>query len=337
MSFISNNLMSVGHALPSESEPILLSQNISVVSINEIKVDFTERLPLELIYTIFCYARKEIALLSQVNKLFRTIAFCEHLFREIAKSNCFGAEDWKKYFSDLGNGGHEPPFPKSAALGFNFGNNLYEAADAAKRKAYLKNLASDFMLTLIPTSIKVKDAKGNKEIIIDSGDAIKEMLSYQKGGHIIGFDQRWQDWPEAMAEKRQIAKSHTWVWINKQVIGRHMSYEDQITLVKKESLRAKEANISDLIDTVVSLLMNYIKTAEKCFEFNPGNDKGTWMRVNDKTDRIRVGVSFSTDQGIPWESWMGKRLATGLYFRNDTFNYKDGTFGVLIARKPIDT
>jgi hypothetical protein len=194
------------------------------------------------------------------------------------------------------------------------------------------------MLTLIPTSIKVKDAKGNnKEIIIDSGDAIKEMLPYQKGGHIIGFDERWQSWPEAMAEKRQIAKTHTWVWINKQVTGRHMSYEDEITLVKKESLEAKEANTSDLIDTVVSLLMNYIKTGEKCFEFNPGNRKGTWIRVNDKTDMFRVGVSFSTDQGIPRESWMGERLATGLYFRYDTYDYKDGSFGVVIARKPIGT
>ena len=88
------------------------------------------------------------------------------------------------------------------------------------------------MLTLRPNSVKVKDEEGNdKEIVLDSGDAVKEMLLYQKDGHRIGFNSN--SWSDAMAEKRQNEKTHYWVLINKQGIGKGKNYKDTIKRLSK--------------------------------------------------------------------------------------------------------
>lgn len=93
----SNGAFDGGHIFPS-SDP---------TSIIEPKVDFTVVLPTKLINKIFSEVRKDIAVLAQVNKLYRRVAFSEQLYREIISSHCVNAEDWKKYFGDIGE--ESPP------------------------------------------------------------------------------------------------------------------------------------------------------------------------------------------------------------------------------------
>lgn len=283
----------------------------------ETQVDFTKILLPEIIFKIFCDARKDISALSKVNKRCRELAYREELFRQIAASNCFNAADLKKYFGVRGMDDLE--LPKRAELGFETGD-LNKAADVAKRVTYLNNLASDFMLTLRPNSVKMKDQNGNdKEIVLDSGDAVKEMLLYQKAGHRIGFDPA--SWPEAMAEKRKIEKTPFWVWINRQVIGRSKIYTVQKDDVLKKSLRAPKANVSDLMDTMFSVLMNYVKTGERCFELDLKNKKYTIIRVNDTTRECRLGVGFAP-----------AGLCVYAYYDDDIVH-----IGVVVARKSIGT
>ena len=318
-------------ALLSGVEPATLPSDASLSSTTQ-SLNFTQRLPIEIIRMIFFKARENISALSKVNKRCRTIAYSEELFKQIAGSSCFDAQDLKKYFGVLGMG--DPQLPKRTELGFEVGdpkqtadagkrvttlkNLASKTVDAGKRVTYLNNLASDFMLTLIPPSIKVKDQNGNdKEIVLDSGDAVKEMLLYQKAGHRIGFDPN--SWSQAMAEKRKIEKTPFWVWINKQVIGRNKFYTGQKEDVQKKSLREPKANVSDLIDTMVSVLMNYVKTGERCFGWDQKNKKYTIISVNDTTNRLRLGVRFAL---------------AGLYV-----HYYDGhgisDTGVVVARKSI--
>lgn len=299
---------------------------------------FTQILPIEIVHMIFYKASENIFALSQVDRRCRAIVFSEGLFKHIVRSNCIDAEDWKKCFGDQcfrDLGMTIPQLPERAELGFetyvnptvNAGkrvtslqNLASKIVEAGKRVTYLKNLVSDFMLTLRPTSVKVEDEEGNARVIfLDSVDAVKEMLRFQKNGHRIGFNSN--SWSNTMAEKRQNEKTHYWVWINKRGIGKgeNYKYTTQKALVQKQNFRAQKANVSDLIDTVVSVLMNYIKTGEKCFEWDRKNPEYTIIRVNDMTGEWHIGVCV-TPAGLLVYPECG---------------YENKRFAVAVARKSI--
>ncbi len=145
------------------------------------------------------------------------------------------------------------------------------------------------LLTFIPEKVKV--IENGKEVLLDNLEAVGKLVGNPKKGNKTGYAQ--SSWPEAILEKRKQEKPH-WVWIKKEVIGRHKSYEQQQELVaKEENKKAPGAKISGLIDTAISVFMEYVISGEQIFVVDPPVNGRTWVRVNEQTRERRLGLGFA--------------------------------------------
>ena len=148
----------------------------------------------------------------------------------------------------------------------------------------------DGLLTFIPEKVKVIE-NGN-EVLLDNLEVIGKLVGNPKKGNKTGY--AIDSWPEAISEKRKQEKPH-WVWIKKEVIGRNKTYVQQQELVaKEENKKAPGAKISGLIDTAISVFMEYVRSGEQIFVWDPPvNGQRTWVRVNEQTRGCRLGLGFA--------------------------------------------
>ena len=99
-------------------------------------------------------------------------------------------------------------------------------------------------------------------------------------------------WTEAIQEKRNLEKPH-WVLISKEIIGRNKSYEDQQKLAKEENKNIPGTNISGLMDTAISIFMEYVRSGERNFIWDSAKNEYNWVRVNEQTRELRLCLGFA--------------------------------------------
>jgi hypothetical protein len=144
------------------------------------------------------------------------------------------------------------------------------------------------MLTYIPESVKITNKDGTEKIVpMDSLKNIGDLFANTINGRSIGFSE--QSWQPAIQEQRLSEKGH-WVLISKNARGKLLTYQRQVARANE-----MEANLSDLIDTVISLLFEYLRTGNQYFIGHPpqkNDGQRIWVRVNDITHNRRLAVSF---------------------------------------------
>ncbi len=224
-------------------------------------------LPMDVVPIIFQNLKADLPSLPLVCRNWKAIVDGEVFRKMIRPAQAFGVQEWKEYIGV--DAGEEPRLP---------------------RRVYADLDKEGGLITFIPE--KVKLIENGNEVLLDNLEDIGKLVGNPKKGNKTGYAQ--SSWPEAISEKRKQEKQH-WVWIKKEVIGRNISYEQQQELIaKEENKKAPGANISGLIDTAISVFMEYVRSGEQIFVWDPlVNGLRTWVRVNEQTRGLRLGLGFA--------------------------------------------
>ncbi len=228
-------------------------------------------LPLDVVRIIFQNLKADLPNLALVCRNWKNITDDKEFREMIRPVQAFGTKEWQEYFGV--DAGAEPPLPRCA-----YGDLERE----------------DGLLTFIPDKVKVtKENGGVKEILLDNLEVIGNLVEYSsKKGNKTNFTQSSWDQPfveHCLREKRQVEKPH-WVWIKKEVIGRRETYPQQ-----QECAKASGANISGLIDTAISVFMEYLRSGERSFVCDPPPYFNEYVRVNERTCLFRLSLGFTPD------------------------------------------
>ena len=266
----------------------------------------TSSLPLDVTRIIFQNAQADLYKLALVCKEWRNLADDKVLRKTIRPAKAFGSREWKEYIGV--DAGEELPLP---------------------RRAYGDMERGNYYLTFIPKSVKGTKENGKvddtsmdievvKEVPLDSLEVIGKLVSNPTKGNKIGFTQG--SWQEALQEKRNLEKPH-WVLISKEIIGLDKSYEDQQKLAKEENKNNPGTNISGLMDTAISIFMEYVRSGERNYIWDSAKNEYNWVRVNEQTRELRLCLGFAP---------------SGL---DVSHNYVDayGNVGLALARKSFGT
>ena len=141
----------------------------------------------------------------------------------------------------------------------------------------------NYYLTFIPKTVKITQENGKvddasmdievvKEVPLDSLEVIGKLVANPTKGNKIGYSAN--SWQEAIQEKRNLEKPH-WVLISKEIIGRNKSYEDQQKLAKEENKNIPGTKISGLMDTAISIFMEYVRSGERNFICDSAKNENT--------------------------------------------------------------
>ncbi len=259
-------------------------------------------LPVDLFRRIFQDLKADLPSVAMVCKNWKALADDEVFRNLIRPAQTFGTQEWKEYIGV--DAGEEPSLPRRAY------------GDLEKK--------GDF-LTFIPEKVKVIQENGNsedmfmdienvKEMSMDNLEVIGKLVENPKKGHKTGYAENF--WKEVFQEKRILQKPH-WVWIKKEVMGRNKRYDDQQKLAKTFG-----ANISGLIDTAISIFMEYVRSGERNFVWDPPvNGQRTVVRVNETTKEWRICLGFAP---------------AGLTVSN-SYDYDYDPIGFVCARKSFGT
>ena len=265
----------------------------------------TSPLPLDVTRIIFQNAKADLPYLALVCKEWRNLADDKVLCETIRPAKAFGSREWKEYIGV--DAGEELPLP---------------------RRAYGDMKKGNYYLTFIPKSVKVMQENGKvddasmdievvKEVPLDSLEVIGKLAANPTTGNKIGFT---HSWTEALQEKRNLEKPH-WVLISKELIGRNKSYEDQQKLAKEENKNMPGTNISGLIDTAVSVLMEYVRFEERNFILDSAKNEYNWVRVNEQTRGVRLGLGFAPSGLRVSNSCDGPNEGVGVAFVRASFDH----------------
>ncbi len=223
-------------------------------------------LPMDVVSIILQNLKADLPSVALVCRNWKAIADDETICKMIRPAQAFGVQEWKEYIGV--DAGDEPRLP---------------------RRAYGDLQKEGGLLTFIPEKIKV--IENGKEVLLDNLKAVGKLVGNPKKGNKTGY---YRDaWPEAISEKRKQEKPH-WVWIKKEVIGRNTAYYQQQELIaKEENIKIPGAKISGLIDTAISVFMEYVRSGEQIFVQDPPVDgQRTWVRVNEETRKCKLGLGF---------------------------------------------
>ncbi len=239
----------------------------------------TSPLPLEVTRIIFQNAKADLPYLALVCKEWRNLADDKVLRETIRPSKAFGSREWKEYIGV--DAGEELPLP---------------------RRAYGDVEKGNYYLTFIPKSVKVTqenkkvddtsmDIELVKEVPLDSLEVIGKLVANPTKGNKIGY--HIDSWQKALQEKRNLEKPH-WVLISKEVIGRNKTYGDQQKLAKEENKNIPGTNISGLMDTAISIFMEYVRSGERNYIWDSAKNECNWVRVNEQTRELRLGLGCTS-------------------------------------------
>ncbi len=213
-------------------------------------------LPSDLFLRIFQDLKVDLPSVALASKNWQALADDEAFCKMIRPAQAFGTQEWKEYIGVYV--GEEPRLP---------------------RRAYGDLDKYGGLLTFIPEKVKV--IENGKEVLLDNLEVIGKLVENPKKGNKTGYVISWQP---AITERRKLEKPH-WVWIKKEVIGRNNTDIQQQELVSKEENKMiPGANISGLIDTAISVFMEYVRSGERNFVWDPPvNGQRTYVRVNERT------------------------------------------------------
>ncbi len=222
-------------------------------------------LPIDLFPFIVQGLKADLPSVALVCKNWKALVDDGTFRNRIRPAQAFGTQEWKEYLGVEVD--EEPVLP---------------------RQAYGDLEKFGGLLTFIPEKVKeIKENGAIEEMPVDNLEVIHKLVKNPKKGNKTGFYK--DSWPDAIEEIRKLEKKH-WVWIKKEVIGRNKTYEEQQELVARVEPGAK---ISGLIDTVISIFMQYIRSGERNFIWElPNNKQRTYLRVNEKTQGYRLGLGF---------------------------------------------
>ncbi len=261
-------------------------------------------LPTDVLPIIFKNVKTDLPNLALVCKNWTAIVDNKQFRESICPAKAFGSREWKEYIGV--DAGKEPLLPRRAYGDMQNGNHY---------------------LTFIPEKVKMTQVNGKvddtsmdieevKEVPLDSLEVIGKLVANPSKGNKIGFTQN--SWPAALQEKRNLEKPH-WVLISKEIVGRNKSYEDQQKLAKEENDKVPGTKISGLIDTVISVFMEYVRSGERNFIWNSAKNEYNIARVNEQTRGVRLGLGFAPP---------------GLHV-DDRYSFTAGGLGFAFARKSI--
>ena len=220
-----------------------------------------------------------------VNKNWRCIADDAELCERIRPSQTFGTREWK-YYLNL-DAGIEPPLPRRAYGDLEYGNHF---------------------LTFIPNKIRIdylEIALNNLKAI---GNLIKKPITKFSTGFFEGV------WEHELIKIRKNEKSH-WVWINKKIIGRNKTYEQQQELILEVNKKIAGSNISGLIDISICLFMDYIRYGKFNFGVDLLKKQFSYIRVKEDCERAHISIGFtSTGIDIVYASFGFGFLVARKYF-----------------------
>lgn len=209
--------------------------------------DLISDLPPDMYRFIFSIAKESLLEIAQVSKKWKEMAYDQELYKMIVPSFRFGEDAWKKHIG----------IPEKETL-----LPLCIFKDMARGEGYL---------TWVTETVQVTKEDGTvEEIILDSGLKLESLVQNPKEGHKTGYAPSILG-HEEIKKNRTRKRSH-WVWIQKEPIGKNEYFEN--------------SNISGLIDTLMTVFMEKIRSGKSCFE-----DK--WIGVNEYNFRWRVCVCFT--------------------------------------------
>ncbi len=212
-------------------------------------------LPVDVARIIFKDLKAHLPTLALVCKNWTAIIDDKEFRQIIRPAQAFGTQEWKEYIGV--DAGKAPPLP---------------------RRAYGDLEKEGGLLTFIPEIVKV--IENGKEVALDNLKAIGNLVNKPKKGFETGYKINEFYWPEAIEEKRKLEKPH-WVWIKKEVLGLCKNYEEQQAIAKEENKKACGANISGVIDTAISVFMEYVRSGERNFIWDLDRSQRTFVRVNE--------------------------------------------------------
>ncbi len=208
-------------------------------------------LPMDVARIIFQKIKADFPALALVCKSWRDIIDDKDFRKIIRPPEAFGTQEWKEYIGV--DPGEEPLLPR----------RVY--SDWTKEE-------KNYLLTLIPQKVKVIET--GEDIILDNLKVIGELTENPKKGHKIGFQGSGDKFNQLISRSRLHESPH-WVWIKKEEIRASECME----LIKKEKKK-----IPGLIDTTISIFMEFVRSGECTFKKYSSNTI-TSLRVEDDESR----------------------------------------------------
>ncbi len=236
-------------------------------------------LPTDVLPIIFQNAKTDLPKLALVCKNWKAIVDNKSFRETICPVKAFGSREWKEYIGV--DAGEELPLP---------------------RRVYGDMEKGNYYLTFIPKTVKVTQENGKvddtsmdievvKEVALDSLEVIGKLVANPTKGNKIGYHAN--SWQEALQEKRNLEKPH-WVLISKEIRGKNNWYEDQQKLTKEENDKVSGTEISGLMDTAISMFMEYVRSGERNFIYDSANNEYNWVRVTEqKGGLLRICLGFA--------------------------------------------
>lgn len=208
--------------------------------------DPIHELPEDIKRIIFEKLKCELPSLALVNKEWKALADDKVLYDKIYPPQAFGAKEWKEFIG--ADPGKEPRLPRCIHKDLQTGESL---------------------LTLIPEKVTISEASIPKEILLNDLNTIGKLVKNPLKGNKTGFSH----FADIMNEKSWVEKSH-WVWIKKNVVYKNEHIDNQLNYIK-----GSRASLPGLIETAVSVFMEYVRSGNPIFIWDPLNNQRTAVRV----------------------------------------------------------
>lgn len=226
-------------------------------------------LPVEVLKIIFRRVYSHLPHLALVCKNWKEIVDDKQFRETIRPALSFGTPEWKEYIGV--EAGEEPILP---------------------RRVYCDIEKGNFLLTFIPKAVKIPKTNGSSgevEVLpLDSLKVIENLLKIQKHQRRMVFKYYFT---QLLPKKQNIVKPH-WVLIKNEVLEKNKSYEDHKKVAKAKDNLIPNANISGLMDTVISVLMERVRSGVQNYTGDLPLFKTDWVHVD--------------------ELYMGRHLALGM-------------------------
>ncbi len=203
--------------------------------------DIISQLPQDISLSIFEKLKTDLSTLALVCKSWTNLTDNEGLLNKIRPLQVFGDKEWKEYLD--ADPGRELNLP---------------------RRAYGDLERNGGVLTLIPEKVRRINKNGDIEYVNISLEFIEELVKNPKKGNPAEYGIGSVIRDMFINIRRMPLKSH-WVWINKKVIGRGKTYEQQIELVNRENKKISGANIPEILDTIVSVFTEIVRSGKCTF------------------------------------------------------------------------
>lgn len=254
------------------------------------QTDYISLLPRDVSRIIFSQAKTNLPALALVCRDWKEIADDPLLYTMIFPAIARGEDAWKQIFPV--DPGKAPRLPRRVHKDI-------------ENQGGLLNFG---LLTFIPKMIN-KDGVVVEELAATN---MGELVKAPKEGNKTCYTE--YSWAKAINEKKTSEEPH-WVWIK---INRAVC-EGASGEVQQAFVGLQGGSVSEFLDTIVSLFMDYIMTGRRCFALDSDNGNTTIIQVKDKTDEKQIRVGF-----------VGTHLNVSTYF----FAHNAGA---LVARKFFGT